>query len=56
MQKDYNTKDIKPSKTKKKEKVLPIFTKRNHWCFRHNGDLLKFSSEAEAKEMYKALN
>ena len=56
MQKDYKTKDMKPSYSKKKEKVLPIFKKRNHWCFRHNGALHKFDSESEAKEMYKALN
>ena len=42
--------------TKKKEEVLPIFKKRNHWCFRHNGVLHKLDSESEAKEMYKALN
>ena len=56
MQKEYKTKDMKASYTKKKEEVLPIFKKRNHWCFRHNGNLHKFESESEAKEMYKALN
>jgi len=56
MQKEYKTKDIKPTHTKNKKKELPIFEKRNHWCFRHNGELLKFDSESEAKEMYKALN
>ena len=58
MQKEYKTKDMKAETTKvvKKEKVLPIFQKRNHWCFRHNGVLHKLNSESEAKEMYKALN
>ena len=29
MQKEYKTKDMKPSSTKKKEEVLPIYKKRN---------------------------
>jgi hypothetical protein len=51
----YKTKEVKPEKPKKEE-ALPIFQKRQKWCFRHNGVLHKFDSESEAKEMYKALN
>ena len=63
MQKEYKTKDMKASfSTKKasfstkKEEVLPIFEKKQKWCFRHNGVLHKFDSESEAKQMYKSLN
>lgn len=57
MQKEgYQTKVMKPQSTKTKEETLPIYKKRNHWCFRHNGVLHKLDSESEAKEMYKALN
>jgi predicted glutamine amidotransferase len=53
MESGYKTKDMK-AETKKE--VLPIFQKRQHWCFRHNGDLYKFPTEAEAKTKYKELN
>jgi len=56
MQKEYKTKDMKASFSTKKEEVLPIFKKKQKWCFRHNGVLHKFDSESEAKQMYKSLN
>ena len=55
MQKEgYQTKVMKPESTKDK-KELPIFKKRNHWCFRHNGVLHKYDSESEAKSNFKNL-
>jgi len=58
MMEEYTKKVIEPSVTKKvkEEKVLPIFQKRQHWCFRFEGLLHKFSTEAEAKTKYKELN
>ena len=57
MESGYKTKEVKAAKPKpKKEESLPIFQKKQKWCFRHNGVLHKFDSESEAKEMYKALN
>lgn len=56
MESGYKTKDMKASRSKTKKESLPIFEKKQKWCFRHNGVLHKFDSESEAKEMYKALN
>ena len=57
MMEENTKKVIEPSVTKKvKEEVLPIFQKRQHWCFRFEGLLHKFSTEAEAKTKYKELN
>ena len=56
MQKEYKTKDMKAEKVETKKEVLPVYPKKQKWCFRHNGVLHKFDSEAEAKEMYKSLN
>ncbi len=55
MESGYKTKDMRAPKSKI-EKVLPIFQKRQHWCFKLNGQLFKYSSEAEAKSKYKELN
>ena len=54
MESGYKTKDMKAEV--KKEEVLPIFKKRQHWCFRHEGTLHKFLTEAEEKTKYKELN
>ena len=59
MEKEYKTKDLKAEKVKKpavkKTKVeLPIFQKRQHWCFVEDGKTLKFMSEELAKEAYLA--
>jgi len=35
MEKEYQTKVMK-AEVKKVKKELPIFQKRNHWCFRHD--------------------
>ena len=52
MQKEgYQTKVMKPEK----KKELPIYQKRNHWCFRHEGLLHKYDSKSEAKEKYLEL-
>jgi hypothetical protein len=56
MMEEYTKKVIEPSVTKKVKEVLPIFQKRQHWCFRFEGLLYKFSTEAEAKTKYKELN
>ena len=55
METGYKTKDMK-AETKKKEEALPIFQKRQHWCFKLAGNLYKFPTEAEAKTKYKELN
>ena len=52
MESGYKTKDMK-AETKKE--VLPIYKKRNYWCFKLNGGLFKYESEAEAKTKYKEL-
>jgi hypothetical protein len=54
METEYKTKDMKAEV--KKEEVLPIFKKRQHWCFRLAGTLHKFATESEAKTKYKELN
>jgi hypothetical protein len=52
MEKDYTTKELK---TKKKvEKIeLPIYQKRQHWCFKKDGQLFKFASKELAEKAYK---
>jgi hypothetical protein len=56
MEKEYQTKVMKPSVEKKEKKEdLPIFMKRQHWCFRLKGTLYKFPTEAEAKTKYLEL-
>ncbi len=52
MESGYKTKDMK-AETKKE--VLPIYQKRQKWCFRLNGVLHKLNSEAEAKSKYLEL-
>lgn len=52
MQKEgYQTKVMKPEK----KKELPIYQKRNHWCFRHGELLYKYDSKSEAEEKYLEL-
>jgi len=55
MEKEYKTKDLKAEKKKKTPKVkeeLPIFQKRQHWCFVKDGNTLKFASEELARKAY----
>lgn len=57
MEKEYSTKDMKPAKTKKPEKtekkVVPVFQKRQHWCFRKHGQLYKFETKQEAEKKWE---
>jgi len=55
MEKEYQPKVMK-AEVKKVKKELPIFQKRNHWCFRHEGVLHKFDSKSEAEAKYLELN
>ena len=55
METEYQTKVMK-AEVKKVKKELPVFQKRNHWCFRHEGVLLKFDSKSEAEAKYLELN
>ena len=50
----YKTKEVKAAKPKpKKEESLPIFQKRQHWCFQKDGQLFKFPSKEMAEKAYK---
>ena len=52
MEKDYTTKELKTEK--KVEKIeLPIFQKRQHWCFIKDDKTLKFASKELAIKAYK---
>jgi len=54
MEKEYKTKDLKAEKKKtpKVKEELPIFQKRQHWCFVKDGNTLKFASEELARKAY----
>lgn len=39
-------------KAPKVKEELPIFQKRQHWCFIKDGKTLKFASEELAKKAY----
>jgi len=51
MEKDYTTKELKTKVEKKIE--LPIYQKRQHWCFKKDGQLYKFPSKEMAEKAYK---
>ena len=61
MEKDYTTKELKKEKKAKKKvekkvekkEELPIFQKRQHWCFVEDGKTLKFPSKELAEKAYK---
>lgn len=46
----------KIKKEVKKEVKAPVYKKRQHWCFRLDGVLHKFSTETEAIEQWEKLN
>ena len=48
----YKTKDMK-AETKKED--LPIYQKKQHWCFTLEGQTYKFPTEKAAKSQYKKL-
>ena len=52
MESGYKTKDMK-AEVKKEE--LPIYQKRQHWCFKVDGQLYKLPSKVEAEKKYKEL-
>lgn len=52
MESEYSTKDMK-AEVKKEE--LPIYQKRQHWCFKVDGQLYKLPSKAEAEKKYKEI-
>ena len=51
MESGYKTKDMK-SEVKKE---LPVYQKRQHWCFRLDGVLHKLPTKKEAEEKYLEL-
>ena len=53
MEKDYTTKELKKEKMVEKKEELPIFQKRQHWCFIKDGKSLKFPSKELAIKAYK---
>ena len=53
MEKDYTTKELKKEKKVEKKQELPIFQKRQHWCFVKDGMTLKFASKELAEKAYK---
>ena len=53
MEKDYTTKELKTEKKVEKKVELPIFQKRQHWCFQKDGQLFKFPSKEMAEKAYK---
>ena len=52
MEKDYTTKELKTEKKIEKKVELPIFQKRQHWCFQKDGQLFKFPSKEMAEKAY----
>ena len=53
MEKDYTTKELKAEKKVEKKVELPIFQKRQHWCFRKDGQLFKFPQKKWQKRHTK---
>ena len=51
MESGYKTKDMKAEV----KKELPVYKKRQSWCFRLNGVLHKFPTKKEAEEKYLEL-
>ena len=51
MESGYKTKDMKAEV----KKELPIYQKRQHWCFKLDGVLHKLSTKKEAEKQYLAL-
>ncbi len=51
MESGYKTKDMKAEV----KKELPIYQKRQHWCFKLDGVLHKLPTKKEAEEKYLEL-
>ncbi len=51
MESGYKTKDMKAEV----KKELPIYQKRQHWCFKLDGVLHKLPTKKEAEKQYLAL-
>ena len=50
-----NAKITKDEETKNRRKELPVYKKRQSWCFRVDGVLYKFPTKKEAEEKYLEL-
>ena len=53
MEKDYTTKELKTESKVEKKIELPIYQKRQHWCFEKDGQLFKFPSKELAEKAFK---
>lgn len=52
---EYTKKVVVPEVKKEVKKELPIFKKRQHWCFKFKDGLYKFESKADAEKKYLEL-
>ena len=55
MMEEYTKKVVVPEVKKEVKKELPIFQKRQQWCFRAKGQLFKFPTKADAEKKYLEL-
>ena len=55
MMEEYTKKVVKSEVKKEVKKELPIFQKRQQWCFRVQGQLFKFPTKADAEKKYLEL-
>lgn len=55
MMEEYTKKVVEPKVKKEVKKELPIFKKRQHWCFKFEGGLYKFESKTDAEKKYLEL-
>lgn len=55
MMEEYTKKVVVPEVKKEVKKELPIFKKRQHWCFKFKDGLYKFESKADAEKKYLEL-
>jgi hypothetical protein len=56
MMEEYKTKELNQRNKKSKKEVLPIFQKRQHWCFRFEGLYISFQLKQKQKLNIKRLN
>ena len=52
---EYTKKVVVPEVKKEVKKELPIFQKRQHWCFRLNEQQFKFPTKVDAEKKYLEL-
>jgi len=55
MMEEYTKKVVVPEVKKEVKKELPIFQKRQHWCFRLNEQQFKFPTKVDAEKKYLEL-